>query len=68
VQWNPDVEEMLAVSNYHERYISALAARHRMRPLPADDKLWTPEQIALVEGRSGGATAASSTPMAMAAE
>jgi len=68
VQSNPDVEEMLAVSDYHERYVSALAARHRMRPLPADNKLWTADQIARIDGRVIGETAASSTPMAMAAE
>jgi predicted O-linked N-acetylglucosamine transferase (SPINDLY family) len=68
VQSNPDVEEMLAVSDYHERYVSALAARHRMRPLPADNKLWTSDQIARIDGRVIGETAASSTPMAMAAE
>jgi predicted O-linked N-acetylglucosamine transferase (SPINDLY family) len=68
VQSNPDVEEMLAVSDYHERYLRALTARHRMRPLPADNKLWTLEQIALVEGRALGDAAAPSAPMAMAAE
>jgi predicted O-linked N-acetylglucosamine transferase (SPINDLY family) len=67
IQWNPDIEEMLAVTDYHERYLKTLAARHRMRPLPADGKLWTPEQIALVDGQAGGSTAAAS-PMAMAAE
>ena len=51
VQSTPDVEEMLTVADYHERYIAALSARHRMRPLPADGKLWTPERIALAEGR-----------------
>jgi predicted O-linked N-acetylglucosamine transferase (SPINDLY family) len=67
LQWNPDVEEMLAVSDYHERYIKVLAERHRMRPLPADAKLWTLDQIALVDGKAKDrpATAAS---MAMAAE
>jgi hypothetical protein len=39
-----------------------------MRPLPADDKLWTPDQIALIDGRAGSATAAPRAPMAMAAE
>jgi predicted O-linked N-acetylglucosamine transferase (SPINDLY family) len=68
VQSNPDVEETLAISDYHERYIRGLAARHRMRPLPADDKLWTPDQIALIDGRAGSATAAPPAPMAMAAE
>jgi hypothetical protein len=68
VQSNPDVEEMLAVSDYHERYVKALAARHRMRPLPADDKLWTLDQIALTDGRAASAPVTSSTPMAMAAE
>jgi len=68
VQFNPDIEEMLAVSDYHERYIRALAARHRMRPLPADDKLWTADQIALIDGPFVGAGSASSAPMAMAAE
>ncbi len=47
---NPDVEETLALPDYHERYLKALAARHRMRPLPADDRLWTSEQIALIDG------------------
>jgi hypothetical protein len=47
---NPDAEETLALPDYHERYLRALSARHRMRPLPADDKLWTVEQIALVDG------------------
>jgi len=68
VQWNPDVEEMLTAPDYHERYIKAFAARHRMRPLPADDKLWTADQIALIDGRAVSATAAPSKPMAMAAE
>jgi predicted O-linked N-acetylglucosamine transferase (SPINDLY family) len=66
IQSNPDTEEMLAVSDYHERYIRALTARHRMRPLPADGKLWTPEQIALVDGRGQGPETA--PHMAMAAE
>jgi predicted O-linked N-acetylglucosamine transferase (SPINDLY family) len=68
VQWNPDVEEMLAVTDYHERYVRALAARHRMRPLPADERLWTLEEIARIDGRAASATTASSAPMAMAAE
>jgi hypothetical protein len=67
VQGDPDIEEMLTVSDYHERYIRALTARHRMRPLAADDKLWTPDQIALVDGRNTSATGAAA-PMAMAAE
>jgi predicted O-linked N-acetylglucosamine transferase (SPINDLY family) len=67
VQSNPDVEEMQAVPDYHERYVSALAARHRMRPMPADAKLWTPDQIARIDGAvEGGASPAA--PMAMAAE
>jgi predicted O-linked N-acetylglucosamine transferase (SPINDLY family) len=66
VQSNPDVEETLAVLDYHERYIRALAARHRMRPLPADDKLWTQHQIAMIDGRVVAETAAA--PLAMAAE
>jgi predicted O-linked N-acetylglucosamine transferase (SPINDLY family) len=68
VQSNPDTEEMLVVSDYHERYIRALSERHRMRPLPADDKLWTLEQIALIDARAAGETAAATSPMAMAAE
>jgi predicted O-linked N-acetylglucosamine transferase (SPINDLY family) len=68
VESNPDVEETLAVSDYHGRYIAALAARHRMRPLAADDKLWTKDRIALVEGRVGGGSAACSAALAMAAE
>jgi predicted O-linked N-acetylglucosamine transferase (SPINDLY family) len=67
VQSNPDVEEMLGVTDYHERYVRALAARHRMRPLPADGKLWTAEQIALVDGWVVSERA-SSVPIAMAAE
>jgi predicted O-linked N-acetylglucosamine transferase (SPINDLY family) len=65
IQSNPDVEEMLAVLDYHERYIRVLAARHRMRPLPADDKLWTPEQIGLIDGP---AVSVEAPPIAMAAE
>jgi len=68
VQSNPDVEEMLVVKDYHERYIQALAARHRMRPLPADNRLWTPAQIALIDGRVVSERAADAAPMAMAAE
>jgi predicted O-linked N-acetylglucosamine transferase (SPINDLY family) len=68
IQSNPDVEEMQAVSDYNERYIKGLAARHRMRPLPADNKLWTQAQIALTEGQVLNATAEPSAPMAMAAE
>jgi hypothetical protein len=68
VQSNPDIEEMLVVRDYHERYVRALAARHRMRPLPADNKLWTHAQIALTDGRVVGERATSAAPMAMAAE
>jgi len=68
IKSNPDVEEMLAVPDYHERYLKALSARHRMRPLPADGKLWTPEQIALIDAGLPGPKATASAPMAMAAE
>jgi len=65
---NPDTEELLAVSDYHERYVRALSERHRMRPLTPDDRLWTPDQIALIDGRAGGETAVHRSAMAMAAE
>jgi len=65
---NPDTEELLAVSDYHERYVRALSERHRMRPLTPDDRLWTPDQIALIDRRAGGETAVHRSAMAMAAE
>jgi len=39
-----------------------------MRPLTPDDRLWTPDQIALIDSRAGGETAVHRSAMAMAAE
>jgi hypothetical protein len=40
-----EAAEMGAVADYHGLYQDRLRARHRMRPLPADHRLWTKAEI-----------------------
>jgi len=42
--------EVQALVDYDGLYKAALAHRHRWRPLPADRRLWTAQDIAAVEG------------------
>jgi predicted O-linked N-acetylglucosamine transferase (SPINDLY family) len=51
VEIDHEAEELLAAPDYLERYKSGLARRHRMRPLPPDGRVWTPEAIAETERR-----------------
>ncbi|MFM2045423.1 MAG: hypothetical protein RLY86_3999 [Pseudomonadota bacterium] len=38
--------EMATVGDYEDRYRRLLAERHRFSPVPADTRLWTPDDIA----------------------
>jgi len=44
-----EAQEMLALEDYQGFYRAKLAARHRARPIRADARLWTAEDIAAVE-------------------
>jgi predicted O-linked N-acetylglucosamine transferase (SPINDLY family) len=51
-----DAREMLGLaSDYDDAYVARLAARHRARPIPADERLWTLDAIAAAEGRPAAA-------------
>jgi len=43
-------QELLAMADYHGLYKAGLARLHRARPMQADERVWTAEDIALVEG------------------
>jgi predicted O-linked N-acetylglucosamine transferase (SPINDLY family) len=43
---DPDASEMLAVEDYRGLWRQRLARLHRHRPIPADSRLWTPDDIA----------------------
>ena len=43
-------QEVLAMADYHGLYKINLARLHLARPMPADERLWTARDIALVEG------------------
>jgi predicted O-linked N-acetylglucosamine transferase (SPINDLY family) len=51
VQLDRQGQELLGHPDYHGLYLERLAARHRTRAIPADDRLWTPEAIAVATGR-----------------
>jgi hypothetical protein len=42
--------ELLAIADYHGLYKAKLARLHLARPMPADERLWTAEDIAQVDG------------------
>ncbi len=44
-----EAQEMTGVGDYHAVYKARLAERHLVRPLHADQRLWTAEDIAAVE-------------------
>ncbi len=49
-----DSEEALAISNYHEMYRKRLKRLHLARPLHADRRLWTGDDIAAATGQVSG--------------
>jgi predicted O-linked N-acetylglucosamine transferase (SPINDLY family) len=52
VEFDHEVVEMQAVADYHGLYKTELAHLHRRRPLPADGRIWGPQDIAKAEGAS----------------
>ncbi len=57
-----DLEEVLAVADYHEMYRAKLKRFHLSRPLVADSRLWHREDIALADRRSVDAEPAAFYP------
>lgn len=45
-----EASEMLAHPDYQGLYRAQLASRHRVRPIPPDTRLWTPAEIAALDG------------------
>jgi hypothetical protein len=45
-------EEVLAIADYHGLYQQKLTRQHLARPMRADDRLWTNEDILRAEGNS----------------
>jgi predicted O-linked N-acetylglucosamine transferase (SPINDLY family) len=43
---NQDARETGMIADYHGLYRAKFAARHKARPIPADSRLWTPEDAA----------------------
>ncbi|MBR7619563.1 N-acetylglucosamine transferase [Phenylobacterium sp. 20VBR1] len=43
-------QEILAMEDYHGLYKAKLASRHLARPVVADNRLWTAQDIALTDG------------------
>lgn len=43
---NQDERETGMIADYHGLYRAKFAARHKARPIPADSRLWTPEDAA----------------------
>jgi predicted O-linked N-acetylglucosamine transferase (SPINDLY family) len=46
-----EIEELTGKADYHEAFRAKLAERHRLRPLHADKRLWTADDIAAAEAR-----------------
>ena len=44
------------MDDYHDRYKAELARIHRIRPLPADNRIWGPADIAKADGGSASVT------------
>lgn len=61
-----EAEETAKIADYDGVYLAALAARHAMRPIPADRRLWTQSAIDEAE-RSFAKALASSTGAAQSA-
>lgn len=57
-----ETEETTAIADYEGLYVRALAARHAMRPIPADRRLWTNAAIEMAERSFACALASSSLP------
>jgi predicted O-linked N-acetylglucosamine transferase (SPINDLY family) len=50
VQLDHQGQELLCHPDYHGLYVERLAKRHRTRPIPADNRLWTAEAVAAASG------------------
>jgi hypothetical protein len=50
--------EMQAVEDYEGFYLERLAAKHRYRRIPPDNRLWTAEAVARADGEGAPAPAA----------
>jgi hypothetical protein len=55
-----DEQEMLSIVGYHDIYKAKLALLHRVRPLCADHRLWTTNDIAQFKGKQAMHTGDSS--------
>jgi hypothetical protein len=62
-----EVEELTTKADYHEVFRARLAERHRLRPLHADRRLWTADDIAAAEAPPKQAPAAERRKRAAAA-
>lgn len=63
IEHEHELVEMQAQGDYHERYKTQLARIHRIRPIPADNRIWGPADIAKADG-----TSASVTPIGIASK
>ncbi|MDO8378361.1 tetratricopeptide repeat protein [Phenylobacterium sp.] len=68
VDHDHEAREMLAVEDYHHHYKAKLARRHLARPIPADARLWTPQDIALAEGETAEVSPPQPRPRRVAAD
>ncbi|MET0275170.1 MAG: hypothetical protein ABW360_19455, partial [Phenylobacterium sp.] len=62
-----ELQELTGEVHYHEGFKARLAQRHRLRPLQADSRLWTADDIATVERPSWAAEVEAPTPLRRAA-
>ena len=58
IEHDHEKEEMLGVADYEGHYRQALARRHWMRPIAADERLWTKTVLAETEAKAAKGIAA----------
>ncbi|HTW36057.1 MAG TPA: hypothetical protein VMD53_15670 [Rhizomicrobium sp.] len=56
IEHQHELVEMQAVPDYHARYKAELARIHRIRPIPADNRIWGAADIAQADGISASVT------------
>ena len=52
IEFDHEQVEMQAAADYHGLYKTELALIHRRRPIPADNRIWGPQDIGKAEGAS----------------
>ena len=56
IEHQHELVELQAVDDYIDRYKAELTRIHRIRPLPADNRIWGPADIAKAEGGNASVT------------